>query len=388
MKFQFFLRRVAHLIGALVALAFATPALADETVRLTLVHEQALETDMFEEDVVTPLIRLCGNVGFLYVSREEGGEGRWFLHRIADGSSTDVGLRYNEQWPIECSADGRWATTSRWVNTSPDRLVSLVDPGSDELLSVADGLMYWSHVDDAAILVIDWTGHDGGIVYPSPLNGLEVLAAEAAPGSIATRPIWVGDGRIIVAIAPERSIKLVELPSDAIRLEASDPTETLPDLGRALSNGLGTSLVHSINWSDAEAIDLQAIGGAVLIQQYPVPIRANRLFCEDEGEWECNRVSVEPMADIVRVYYPRMALLDATGRLFWIERRGGEFCPALATVESEHGRCVYDGALSMFSDIRWYGVSPDRSHLFVVGSRADDDEAIVAVFELAIVPAE
>ena len=381
-------RIVAYLIGGFVMLGSSATALADESVHLTLVHEQGLETDEFEGGDIAPLVRPCGNVGFLYVSRTDDPAGRWYLHRLADGSLMDVGLPYNAVWPIECSVDGRWATTSRYVDTGPDRLVSLVEPSADELLTLSDGLMYWSNAEDAAILVIDWAGRDGGIVYPHSLEGLEVFAAQAAPGSIAAGPVWIDSERIILALSSERSINLVELPADAIRFDAGKSAESWFDLGGILSSGHGGSLLQKVNRSDAEAIDLQSTGGALLVHQFPVPVWANRLFCTKETEWECDRVSVEPMADIVRVFYPKMTLLDATGRLLWIENRAGEFCAAVAQSNSDLGNCTHESPLDMFEEIWWNGVTPDRRHMFIIGRKAYDDDPVIAVFELTIVPSE
>lgn len=386
MKFQFFLRCAMQLIGALVALAPAVPAFADEEVRLTLIHEQVLEKDTVQSEQWS-LFSPCGSAGFLYVPRDEGVDRNWFLHSFSDDSATDTGLRYADEWPVGCSGDGRWATFLS-LSSGNSRIVDLGGSSVQGSALLFNGAMSWSGLAPASILIWTFAGNDP-VFEPAPdkLAGVDLFAGEVTPETFAAWPIWTEDGGVIVGLRGEEKVEIVEVPSESFRIDPAALPDAFQEFQSVL-NTAGKSLLQSVEWTGEGWVFLETVGGTVLIHDYWYPHIVNHFLCTKTERWDCESVSVRPVADVAGSVMPSPILLNPVGHLFWIEDRAGEFCAAVGSAEAKHGRCVHDGPLSMFEEINWFGASPDRQYLYVTGLKADEDEEIVAIFELVLVPSD
>lgn len=379
-------RAVALLSGGIVALASIAPAFADESVRLMLVYEQVLESDEFYGEP-TALFLPCGNAGFLYVQREEGLEPTWYLYRVAYGTSTDTGWRYGDELPDACSADGNWVTAIK-PGGSDSRIVSL-RPDADASLSISNGFVTWSSDADArAFLWFNASEEDGPKVsFHGNLTEVELFAGQIEPGFLTSLPAWTVDGKILLGWSEGEDTAVLILPDQPFRFDENVSIDSLPSIGTVIESS-EASLLQLFEGAASHLMTFQTSDELIFIHEYALPYYLTRYLCTASDGWQCDTVPTRPTADLGGQAIEMLSLLDSTGRLFWIENRGGEFCAAVATAGSRHGNCEHEGPLSMFEEIWGHGALPDGRYAFVVGRKSYDDEMVLAVFELAVVSSE
>lgn len=378
----------AALLGALGAFVLIVPASSGEAVRLSLVHEQTLESEQGSDGPVS-LINLCGRIGFLFGRDDEDGHDRWYLYRISDGTLSDAGMTYPEAWPLGCSADGRWVLSTPFFGSGTASLHSLVNPDTGPLLSVARGMPIWSDYANATFIVFVMSGdRDASIVQNDSSDDVEVFAAQIKPDSFAGWPIWTPSGNLLVALSDGVKNQIVELSVDSFQFHSNTQINPLLSIEKGAETEQSVSLLHTAVLDDPEKIDIQSVGDLVLIQEFGNPSVAVRHLCEREVEWQCKPVLATPENAIAGFENPQITLLDASGRLFWIEDRDGEFCIVSAFAGSQDNDCEPNVPLELFEEIFHYQLDPVQRYLYVIGRRPYEHHSYLAVFELDIVPAE